>query len=130
MNAPARTTHVHAVNAIGTRLISPTGHGDLAEREVILDLLRESSQKVAGHKFSQHFLTRNGEKLLTLGSWIAGRRIAMSRAWVGRPALGTTARHPLVHSNLVRVGLAARSLITWRECQRLYGYHCEQESTF
>ncbi|SRR6266496_3972370 len=110
----AERIDVHAIEAIGTRLYrSHFGAANLATREVIRDLLREASQEVAGHKFSQHFLYTEWEQVVDawqLDSWEAYRDVVR----LGRKTRFPEQQRAVLWSifDRVRAGLATRNLIT------------------
>lgn len=110
----AERIDVHSINAIGSRLYkSHFGQAHLATREVIFDLLRESSQEVGNHKFSLHFLYTEWEQVVDawqLDSWEAYRDVAR----LGRKTRLPEPQRALLWSifDRVRAGLASRNLIT------------------
>jgi superfamily I DNA/RNA helicase len=76
----AERIDVYSIGAIARRLyklhIAPAS---LADRTVINDLLREASDAVGGHKFSQHFLLTEWDQVVDawqLDSWEAYRDVA------------------------------------------------------
>ena len=77
----AERIDVHSLDAIGLRLYqSPhIGPAKLASREVVIELLRDASSAVGGHKFSPQFLLMEWEQLVDawqLESWEAYRDVA------------------------------------------------------
>jgi mRNA-degrading endonuclease RelE of RelBE toxin-antitoxin system len=105
---------VHSLNAIGLRLYkSHCGQVATANREVMLELLREASKAVDGHKFSLHFLLSEWEQVVDawqLESWDAYRDVAR----LGRKTRLPEAQRVVLWSifEQVRAGLKARNLIT------------------
>jgi mRNA-degrading endonuclease RelE of RelBE toxin-antitoxin system len=76
----AERIDVYSLGAIGQRLykmhVSPVS---LADRAAVNELLREASEAVGGHKFSQHFLLTEWEQVVDawqLVSWEAYRDVA------------------------------------------------------
>lgn len=76
----AERIDVHSLSAIAHRLYKMhIGPALPAGREVIGDLLRDASQAVGGHKFSQHFLLTEWEQVVDawqLANWEAYRDVA------------------------------------------------------
>jgi len=111
----AERIDVHAIAAIGTRLYkSHFGTANLATREVVLELLREASREVTGHKFSPHFLHTEWEQVVDawqLDSWEAYRDVAR----LGRKTRLPEQQRAVLWSifDRVRAGLTARNLITY-----------------
>ena len=105
---------VYSLNSVGLRLYkSQIGQVTLAGREVILELVKEASASVSGHKFSQHFLLTEWEQLADawqLETWEAYRDVAR----LGRKTRLPEAQRKLLWSvfERVRAGLKARKMIT------------------
>jgi superfamily I DNA/RNA helicase len=110
----AERIDVHSIDAIGGRLSkSHFGQANLATREVILELLREASQKVGNHKFSLHFLHTEWEQIVDawqLDSWEDYRDVTR----LGRKTRLPEPQRAVLWSifDHVRAGLAIRNLIT------------------
>src|SRR2546421_2785985 len=109
----AERIDVHAIDAIGARLYkSHFGTTNLATREVILDLVKKSSQEVTGHKFSQHLLYTEWEQVVDawqLDNWEGYRDVAR----LGRKTRLPEQQRAVLWSifDRVRMDLAARKLI-------------------
>lgn len=105
---------MYSINTIGGRLYkSHFGQTTLATREVILDLLKEASQKVGTHKFSLHFLHTEWDQVVDawqLDSWEAYRDVAR----LGRKTRLPEPQRAILWSIFARVraALATRNLIT------------------
>lgn len=110
----AERIDVHSLNAIGLRLYKAhCGQATVANREVMLELLREASKAVDGHKFSLHFLLMEWEQVVDawqLENWEAYRDVAR----LGRKTRLPEAQRVVLWSIFeeVRGGLNARKLIT------------------
>ena len=76
----AERIDVYSLDAIGLRLYKAhVGPAKLASREVVLELLKDAADAVAGHKFSAQFLLTEWEQLVDawqLESWEAYRDVA------------------------------------------------------
>jgi superfamily I DNA/RNA helicase len=105
---------VYSIGAIAQRLykmhISPVS---LADRAAVNDLLREASQAVGGHKFSQQFLLAEWEQVVDawqLGAWEAYRDVAR----LGRKTRLPEAQRRVLWSifEKVRSVLSGRDFIT------------------
>lgn len=110
----AERIDVHSLPAIAVRLHKMhLGPVSLADQKVIKELLREASQAVGEHKFSQHFLLTEWEQVVDawqLDCWKAYRDV---------DRLGRKTRLPEPKRQIlwaiferVRAGLQARNLIT------------------
>ncbi len=110
----AERLDVHSINAIGTRLYkSHFGQANLATRDLILELLGETSKEASSHKFSLHFLYTEWDRVVDawqLESWEAYRDVVR----LGRRTRLPEQQRAVLWSicDRVRVGLAARNLIT------------------
>ena len=110
----AERIDVHSLNAIGLRLFkSNCGPVNLADREVVRELLGEASKAVAGHKFSLHFLLTEWEQVVDawqLETWEAYRDVAR----LGRKTRLPEAQRTVLWSIFERVrgGLKERKLAT------------------
>ena len=75
----AERIDVHSLNALGLRLYkSQFNSATIASREVVRELLSESSKAVGGHKFSLHFLLTEWEQVVDawqLNSWESYRDV-------------------------------------------------------
>ena len=75
----AERIDVHSLNAIGLRLYKThVGTATIASREVLRELLKDASNAVDSHKFSQHFLLTEWEQVVDawgLESWEAYRDV-------------------------------------------------------
>ena len=110
----AERLEVHAIDAIGERLYkSLVGQVNLAQREVVQDLLRDAAAHVGDHKFSATFLLTEWEQVVDawqLDTWEAYRDVVR---------LGRKTRLPEAHRAVlwsiferVRADFASRNLIT------------------
>jgi superfamily I DNA/RNA helicase len=105
---------VHSLNAIGLSLYQHrVGQAALCDREIILQLIKEASLAVPGHKFNLHFLFNEWEHVVDawqLEMWEAYRDVAR----LGRKTrLSETQRKVLwTLFDRVRVSLKSRNLIT------------------
>jgi len=110
----AERIDVYSLNAIGQRLYkSLVGQATLASREAVIELLREASKTVGGHKFSLHFLLTEWEQVVDawqLQDWEAYRDVAR----LGRKTRLPEQQRKVLWSifELVRAGLNGRKLIT------------------
>jgi superfamily I DNA/RNA helicase len=110
----AERIDVYSLNAIGQRLYkSHVGLATLASRDVTVELLREASKAVGGHKFSLHFLLTEWEQVVDawqLRDWEAYRDVAR----LGRKTRLPEQQRKVLWSifELVRAGLNGRNLIT------------------
>jgi len=110
----AERIDVYSLDAIGQRLYkSHIGQATLASREVVIELLREASTAVGGHKFSLHFLHMEWEQIVDawqLESWEAYRDVAR----LGRKTRLQEPQRHVLWSIFERVGagLKARNVIT------------------
>jgi superfamily I DNA/RNA helicase len=110
----AERIDVYSINTIGGRLYkSHFGKTNLATREIVLDLLKEASQKVGTHKFSLHFLYAEWEHVIDawqLESWETYRDVAR----LGRKTRLPEPQRALLWSifDRVRTELANQNLIT------------------
>jgi hypothetical protein len=110
----AERIDVYSLNAIGLRLYkSHVGQATLADREETLEVLREASKAVVGHKFSLHFLLTEWEQVVDawqLESWEAYRDVAR----LGRKTRLPEAQRTLLWSifERVRAGLKTRKKVT------------------
>jgi hypothetical protein len=110
----AERIDVYSLNAIGLRLHkSHVGMATLADREETLEVLREASKAVTGHKFSLHFLLTEWEQVVDawqLESWEAYRDVAR----LGRKTRLPEAQRTLLWSifERVRAGLKTRKKVT------------------
>ena len=105
---------VHSLNAIGLRLYKlHVGQAALCPRKVLLEVLKDASQKVPGHKFSLHFLFTEWDQVVDawqLETWEAYRDVAR----LGRKTRLPETQRTVLWSifDHVRAGLKARNLIT------------------
>ena len=110
----AERIDVYSLDAIGLRLYeSLIRPAKLASREVVVELLRDASSAVGGHKFSPHFLLMEWEQLVDawqLDSWEAYRDVAR----LGRKTRLKEPQRVVLWSIFERVvaGLTARNVIT------------------
>ncbi len=110
----AERIDVYSLDAIGLRLYkSHIGQATLASREVVIELLREASTAVGGHKFGPHFLLMEWEQLVDawhLESWEAYRDVAR----LGRKTRLSEAQRRVLWSIFERIGAAlkAKNIIT------------------
>jgi len=113
----AERLEVHALNAIARRLYDLNiGRPEIASRDVIRQLLKESAEQVGAQKFSLHFLTTEWEDVVDawqLSTWEAYRDVAR---------LGRKTRLPEKQRQIlwavferVRAGLKARGLVTYAD---------------
>jgi mRNA-degrading endonuclease RelE of RelBE toxin-antitoxin system len=113
----AERIDVYSLNAIGLRLYKThVGPAIIASREVLCELIEESSSAVAGHKFSQYFLLTEWEQIVDawqLENWEAYRDVVR----LGRKTRLPEAQRKTLWSifERVRAGLKARRLITYAE---------------
>ena len=84
----AERIDVYSLDAIALRLYkSHCGPAKLADREVILELLRTAGAAVAGHKFSLHFLFTEWDQIVDtwqLASWEAYRDVVSVLTWLAQ----------------------------------------------
>ena len=110
----AERIDVHSLNGIGLRLYkSLVGPAKLASRQVLLDLIKEASTTIGGHKFGQAFLVPEWEQIADawqLENWESYRDVAR----LGRKTRLPEAQRKLLWSIFERVWgeLQSRSLIT------------------
>ncbi|MFN0020330.1 MAG: UvrD-helicase domain-containing protein [Pirellulaceae bacterium] len=110
----AERVDVHSLTSIAQRLHKMhLGPASLASREVVKELLRDASQAVASHKFSQHFLLTEWEHVVDawqIASWEAYRDVAR----LGRKTRLPEPQRQLLWSifEQVRATLKAKGLIT------------------
>jgi len=110
----AERIDVHSLDAIGLRLYkSHIGQPRLAGRDVVIELLREASTAVGGHKFSPPFLLMEWEQLVDawqLEGWEAYRDVAR----LGRKTRLQEPQRRVLWSIFERVGagLKERNVIT------------------
>ena len=110
----AERIDVYSFSAIGQRLYKMhLGPAVLASRDETRKLLREASQAVAGHKFSQQFLVSEWEQVVDawqLDGWEAYRDVAR----LGRKTRLPEAQRQVLWSifERVRAGLQSENLIT------------------
>jgi len=108
---------VHSLRAVGMRLHKAhVGAATIADRDVVRDLIRETSKAVGGHKFGLHFLLTEWEQVVDawqLSTWDDYREVAR---------LGRKTRLPEPQRKVlwaifegVRGGLRSRKLITEAE---------------
>jgi mRNA-degrading endonuclease RelE of RelBE toxin-antitoxin system len=75
----AERLEVHSIKAIGERLFkSHLGPSQIASQDKVLEILKESSAEVNGHKFSLSFLLAEWEQVVDawqLGTWDAYRDV-------------------------------------------------------
>jgi superfamily I DNA/RNA helicase len=108
---------VHSMNAIGRRLYEVNfGRPQIASRETMRELLRETAGAVEGNKFSLHFLLTEWEQVVDawqLDSWEAYRDVVR----LGRKTRLQEAQRVVLWSVFERVRghLRARSLMTWSD---------------
>ena len=113
----AERLEVHALNAIARRLYELNiGRPEIASRDVIRELLKQSAADVEAQKFSLHFLTTEWEDVVDawqLNTWEAYRDVAR---------LGRKTRLPEKQRQVlwavferVRAGLKARGLVTYAD---------------
>lgn len=108
---------VHAMNAIGLRIYElHFGKSKIASREMLKQLLAESSSAADGHKFSSHFLWTEWDQIVDawqLDSWEAYRDVTR----LGRKTRLPEQQRTLLWSifEKVRSALVERSLITHAE---------------
>jgi hypothetical protein len=76
----AERIDIHSLDSLGQRLYkSHVGPAKLADREVMVDLLKKSSAAVAGHKFTMQFLLSEWEHVMDawpVETWEAYRDVA------------------------------------------------------
>jgi mRNA-degrading endonuclease RelE of RelBE toxin-antitoxin system len=105
----AERIDVHSLTAIGVRLHKMhIGPVSLASQQEIKELLREASQAVGDHKFSQHFLLTEWEQVVDawqLDSWEAYRDVAR----LGRKTRLPEAQRQLLWSVFEKVRAECRS---------------------
>jgi mRNA-degrading endonuclease RelE of RelBE toxin-antitoxin system len=105
---------VHSLDALGQRLYkSHFGKVELADREVVRELLEQASTAVGGHKFSLHFLLTEWEQVVDgwqLATWESYRDVAR----LGRKTRVPEAQRAVLWSifEQVRTGLKERDLMT------------------
>ena len=105
---------VHSLNTIGLSLYKQNvGHAALCDRETLVQLIREASDAVPGHKFNLHFLSTEWEHVVDawqLETWEAYRDVAR----LGRKTRLPETQRKVLWSlfDLVRAGLTSRNLIT------------------
>ncbi len=105
---------VHSLGAIGKRLYkSHLGTVMLVGREAVVELLKEASKGVAGHKFTPQFLLSEWEQIVDawqLESWDAYRDVAR----LGRKTRLPEAQRTILWSIFEKVlaGLKARKAVT------------------
>ncbi len=110
----AERIDVYAINTIGTRLYkSRVGPVNLAPDTLILNLLKEASQAVSGHKFSLQFLLTEWEQVVDawhLESWEDYRDVAR----LGRKTRLPEPQRVVLWSifERVRAGLAEHNMMT------------------
>lgn len=110
----AERIDVHSLDAIGMRLYKAhIGQPTIAAREMIRELLKQSSTAVDGHKFGLHFLLTEWEQVVDawqLESWDAYRDVAR----LGRKTRLPEAQRVVLWSIFehVRAGLQERKMIT------------------
>lgn len=110
----AERIDVYSLDALGQRLHkSHIGPAKLASRELVVELLREASNSVGGHKFSHHFLLTEWEQLVDawqLDTWESYRDVAR----LGRKTRLSEAQRAVLWSIFERViaELKARRVIT------------------
>jgi len=106
---------VHSMNAIGQRLYElNVGRPQIASREIIEALLKETAVAAEGNKFSQRFLITEWEQVVDawqLDSWEAYRDVAR----LGRKTRLQEKQRMALWSifDRVRTGLHTRGLITY-----------------
>jgi len=111
---PTERIEVYSIDAIGLRLYQAyAGRVTLAGRDVTMELLREASKTVGGHKFGLHFLLTEWEQIVDawqLESWEAYRDVAR----LGRKTRLPEQQRWTLWSifERVRAGLKGRNLIT------------------
>jgi mRNA-degrading endonuclease RelE of RelBE toxin-antitoxin system len=105
---------VHAMNAIGQRLYElNVGRPQIASRETIRQLLKESAAQADGNKFSLHFLMTEWEQVIDawqLGTWEAYRDVVR----LGRKTRLPEKQRVLLWSifERVRSSMKAQGLVT------------------
>lgn len=110
----AERIDVHSLNAIARRLYKMhLGPLTLADRSIVVELLREASAEIGGHKFSLHFLLTEWEQIVDawqLESWEDYRDVAR----LGRKTRLQESQRRLLWSifEKVRTGLSVRRMIT------------------
>ena len=110
----AERLEVHSMDAIGRRLYELNcGHPQIASRETIGELLKESAAAAEGNKFSSHFLRTEWEQVVDawqLETWEGYRDVAR----LGRKTCLTEKQRQALWSifERVRSGLKAQGLIT------------------
>jgi len=110
----AERIDVYSLSAIGQRLYKMhVGPAMLTSRDVTRKLLRDASQAIAGHKFSQQFLVSEWEQVVDawqLDGWEAYRDVAR----LGRKTRLPEAKRQVLWSifERVRTGLHSQGLIT------------------
>jgi superfamily I DNA/RNA helicase len=113
----AERIDVHSINAIGLRLYrSHVGPPALVGREGLIDLIREASDAIGGHKFSIRFLFTEWDQVVDawqLENWEAYRDVSR----LGRKTRLPEAQRTILWSVFERVrdGLRSRKLITHAE---------------
>ncbi len=106
---------VHSMNAIGRWLYElNVGRAQIASREAVRDLVKDTSAALGGSKFSQHFLLTEWEQVADawqLDSWEAYRDVAR----LGRKTRLQGKQRTVLWSvfDQVRAGLRKRGLITY-----------------
>jgi mRNA-degrading endonuclease RelE of RelBE toxin-antitoxin system len=105
----AERIDVTSLDAIGLRLYeAQIGKATLASREVVIELLRDASAAVEGHKFSPQFLRMEWEQLVDawqLTSWEAYRDVAR----LGRKTRLHEAQRKVLWSIFERLGAALKA---------------------
>ena len=110
----AERIDVHSLDALGLRLYkSLCGPVKLASREADSELIREASEAIGGHKFSQHFLLAEWEQVVDawqLEKWESYRDVAR----LGRKTRLPESQRAVLWSifERVRQGLRERKLTT------------------
>ena len=108
---------MHTVDAIGRRLYELNFEcPDIASRDVIEQLLKESAREVEGHKFSLHFLMTEWEQVVDawqLENWEAYRDVAR----LGRKTRLPESRRVALWGifECIRSGLDGRGLVTFSD---------------
>jgi mRNA-degrading endonuclease RelE of RelBE toxin-antitoxin system len=106
---------VHAINEIGLRLYKLNfGYPQLAQPELIKQLINEAAAKVDGHKFSTHFLYTEWEQVIDawqLETWEAYRDVIR----LGRKTRLPENRRVVLWSIFERIicELKSKQMITW-----------------
>lgn len=110
----AERIDVHSLDAIGLRLYKThVGAANIASRDVLRELIKESASAVSGHKFSPHFLLTEWEQVVDawqLDRWEAYRDVVRLGRKTRLPETQRTALWAIFER--VRAGLKARKLIT------------------